>query len=422
VDRGADFAHRAIDSTREALKHDAELARHAVDRVEELAQKHIVERTNSWLQPPINRIHGMLQRLGLGTDYSRPLAWLVFAAAVWGSWRYLIHPRLRRLRWSSTHKLDGRVAIVTGASRGVGKGIAIALAEAGATVYVTGRTTDAGSADASSGENSQALPGTINETAQLCTRAGGHGIAVRCDHSNDHEIEELMQRVISEQGHLDILVNNVMDRPIDSSINAQPPFWESLPESSSSYNSSASQVAPAREWDDFMRTALRGHYISSSLAARHMVQQKTGLIVNISSWGAAHYFGGVQYGVAKAGLDKMARDMAHELQPHGVSAISLWPGIVKTERTMAVRDSLRSRAGVDLEDLGETGTYTGRAIVALAADKHTVQRRSGQVFQVADLAWEYGFTDADGRQPPAVGSTGFALQSAWSIVKNALHW
>ncbi len=265
-----------------------------------------------------------------------------------------------------TKALAGRVAIVTGASRGVGKGIALGLGEAGATVYVTGRTVAPG-----------ALPGTITETASDVSKLGGEGVAVACDHSVDAQVEALVARVMAERGRIDILVNNAFAIP-DGKIIA--PFWE----------------LPIDQWDTMHRVGLRSHYVASVFVAPHMVAAKTGLIVNVSSFGAKIYAVNVAYGVGKSGVDRMSRDMGRELLPHQVCAVSLWPGIVKTERLLLDPQ----RIGFDPTN-GETAQFSGRAVAALAADPKRLER-SGQALVVAELAREYGFTDLDGSQPKSL--------------------
>ena len=259
--------------------------------------------------------------------------------------------------------LAGRIAIVTGASRGVGKGIALGLGEAGATVYVTGRTIDPG-----------ALPGTIGETAADVTRLGGRGVAIACDHSDDAAVDALFARVLDEAGRIDVLVNNAFAVPDGRIVG---PFWE----------------LPRAQWDVMHTVGLRSHYVASQLAARPMIAQRSGLIVNVSSFGAKLYAVSVAYGVGKAGVDRMARDMGRELAPFGVTAVSLWPGIVKTERLLLEPE----RLGFD-PSRGESPQLSGRAVAALAGDP-AVLARSGLSLVVAELAREYGFTDLDGTQP-----------------------
>jgi len=269
--------------------------------------------------------------------------------------------------------LKGQIAVVTGASRGIGKGIALELGAAGATVYVTGRTVD---------DRGAAVPGTVGATADEVTRLGGQGIPVQCDHSRDEEIKALFERVLREQGRIDILVNNVFTLPSEPVFEGS--FWEHS----------------VGLWDDFMHVGCRGHYVASHAAAPTMVAQKSGLIVNISSFAGAAYIFSVPYGVGKAAVDRMAKDMAVELRPHGVTCVSLWPGVVRTE--YLTKSHAEGAVPFDIEN-GESPRFTGRAVVALASDPERMEK-TGQVLICYELAHEYGFTDVDGRQPPALGA------------------
>lgn len=271
-------------------------------------------------------------------------------------------------------RLRGTVAIVTGASRGVGKGIALGLAEAGATVYVTGRTTSDPTAGSTAPEG---LPGSIEQTADELNALGGVGIAIRCDHADDEQVAALFARVHAEQGRLDVLVNNAFAIP-EGRISG--PFWE----------------LPISQWDTLHRVGLRSHYVAGVHAAKLMVPARHGLIVNVSSFGAKIYAISVAYGVGKAGVDRMSRDMARELRPHGVAAVSLWPGIVRTERLLQQPE----RLGFDPTN-GESPTFSGRAVAALAADPQ-VLARSGEALVVAELAVAYDFTDVDGTRPASL--------------------
>ena len=273
--------------------------------------------------------------------------------------------------------LKGKVALVTGASRGIGKGIALELGAAGATVYVTGRSVRPGR-----------LPGSVAATAAEIDELGGQGIAVPCDHSVDDEVTALFERVTYEQGDLDVLVNNVYDAP-GSARWLGKPFWE----------------VPAAGWDHTFQVGVRSHYVASVLAAPLLMKGSGGLIVNVSSPGAVSYTHNVVYGVAKAALDRMTADMGLELEPHHVSVVSIWPGIVNTELLQTIpadeegKRILRLPGEGDYDLAGaETPHFAGRAVVALAADQE-VQERTGQAFYVADLAEAYGFTDVDGRVP-----------------------
>jgi NAD(P)-dependent dehydrogenase (short-subunit alcohol dehydrogenase family) len=268
--------------------------------------------------------------------------------------------------------LNGVVAIVTGASRGAGKGIALALGAQGATVYVTGRSQQEGDAP---------LPGTIHATAAAVTQAGGRGIAVVCDHARDRQVRALFEQVKREQdGRLDILVNNATflhDRLID-----QGPFWKK-------------PLALVNILD----VGLRSAYVASWYAAKLMARRKDGLIVFTSSFGASCYMHGPAYGAQKVGVDKFARDMAVDLKPYRVAAVSIWMGMLKTERTRRVMDrDPQKYAG--FWEIAETPEFTGHLIAALYRDPKRAEK-SGQVLIGAELAQEYGLTDEGGRQPPS---------------------
>jgi NAD(P)-dependent dehydrogenase (short-subunit alcohol dehydrogenase family) len=273
---------------------------------------------------------------------------------------------------SSDGSLKGRIAVVTGASRGIGKGVALELGAAGATVYVTGRTLD---------DSDAAVPGTIGATAEEVTAQGGEGIPVRCDHSRDEEIVALFERIRSERGRLDILVNNVFTIPSQPTFEGK--FWEH----------------PVSLWDELIHVGCRGHYVASHAAVPLLFEGDGGLIVNISSFAGATYIFNVPYGVGKAAVDRMAKDMAVELRPHGVTCVSLWPGVVRTE--YLVKSHAEGSVPFAIEN-GESPRFTGRAVVALANDPKRIDK-SGQVLICYELAHEYGFTDVDGRQPPALG-------------------
>jgi NAD(P)-dependent dehydrogenase (short-subunit alcohol dehydrogenase family) len=268
--------------------------------------------------------------------------------------------------------LSGKIAVVTGASRGIGKGIALELGAAGATVYVTGRTIKEGEGD---------YAGTIGATVAELEELGGKGIAVQCDHSKDEEIFALFERVKTEQsGRLDILVNNVFKSPqTDRSILGGGGFWE----------------FPISIWDDLMHVGCRSHYVSSHEAVPMMIEQHDGLIVNISSFAGAAYAFNLAYGVGKSAVDRMARDMAYELRDHGVCAVSLYPGWVATEHLK--EDAAAGKTTLSLDN-AETPRFSGRAVVALATDEKKMEK-SGLVLKSHELGDEYGFTDIDGRQP-----------------------
>ena len=267
--------------------------------------------------------------------------------------------------------LRGKVAIVTGASRGIGKGIAKELGKAGATVIVTGRSLETGS---------HRLGGTIGETARLVDEAGGRGIARQVDHGDDEQVRQLVASVHAELGRIDLLVNNAFAAPERDALGdaVWGPFWN----------------APIGAWDAMLGVGLRSHYVASCFVASHMVAARSGLIVNISSWGGRRFFGSVAYCVGKSGVDRLAETMAHDLREHGVAALSLYPGFVRTERML---EAARAQGASDMEG-AESPELTGRAIVALATDPR-VMERTGTVQVVAKLAHEYGFTEDDGSQP-----------------------
>ena len=268
--------------------------------------------------------------------------------------------------------LLGKVALVTGASRGIGKGIALGLGEAGATVYITGRTIEEGQAAVD-------LPGTIYQTAEEVAELGGQCIAIQCDHRDDQQVEAVFGRIRAEQNRLDILVNNVWGGY--EHFNDGTEFWKEK----------GFWTAPLSRWDKMFQAGVRAHYVSSVFAAPMMIAQGSGLIVNISFFAAQKDNSGVSYGVAKSASDRMAACMAYELQEHNVAAVSLYPGLVRTESV------LKAGEFFDLSN-SESPQFIGRAIAALASDPQ-VMTKSGQVLVAAAVAQEYGFTDIDGKQP-----------------------
>jgi dehydrogenase/reductase SDR family member 1 len=271
--------------------------------------------------------------------------------------------------------LSEKVAVVTGASRGVGKGIALGLGEAGATIYVTGRTMQ-------EGVDIEKLGGTVFRTAEEVTKLGGKGIAVVCDHRDDTQTEKLFQHIKEEHGRLDILVNNAWGgyerMEHDGEFTWLKPFWEQ----------------PFWRWDAMFDGGVRAAYIASAFAARMMVEQKSGLIVNISFWAAQKYMSNVGYGAAKAAVDKLTADMAHEAGKFNIAVFSLYPGLVRTESV------LRAAEYFDMSN-SESPQFTGRVIAALANDPD-IMKKNGKVLVVAQEALEYGIQDIDGKQPRPV--------------------
>jgi NAD(P)-dependent dehydrogenase (short-subunit alcohol dehydrogenase family) len=261
------------------------------------------------------------------------------------------------------------VAIVTGASRGAGRGIAVALGSHGCTVYVTGRSQKAGDAD---------LPGTIHETAAAVTAAGGRGIAVRVDHADDEQVRALFDQVQRDAGRLDILVNNAC--ALHDQLTAPGHFWQK-------------PLALA----DMLDVGLRSSYVASYYAAPIMVAQCSGLIVFTSASGAVHYVYGPAYGAHKAGMDKLAADMAVDLRDANVAAVSIWMGALRTERLQRLIASDPAKYG-RLEGATETPEFTGQVIWALYNDPG-LMALSGQTVIGAEMALKYGIQDKDGRQP-----------------------
>lgn len=271
--------------------------------------------------------------------------------------------------------LSGKVAVVTGASRGIGKGIALALADEGATVYVTGRTVTPGS---------NPLPGTVGETAAEVNKRGGKGIAVAVDHANDEQVSALFDQVRREQGRLDILVNNAFALPED--LTEPGSFWEK----------------PLSNWE-MVDVGVRSNFVAARHAAQIMVPQKSGLIVAISGYVGVTYTYGVVFGTCKSAVDRMARDMAIELKPHNVASLSLWQGLTFTERAERniARNPAMKEQVVTNPLVGCSPEFPGRVIAALAADPE-VMKRSGGTFITAEVAQDYGVTDIDGKVIPSL--------------------
>ena len=275
-------------------------------------------------------------------------------------------------------KLCEMVAVVTGASRGLGRGVAVALGEAGATVYVTGRSTREGEARGGRSE-------TIDETAEAVTVRGGTGIAVRCDHTVDAEVEALFARVEAEQGRIDLLVNNAWSGyEVATDPVARTPFWE----------------APLEHWDLMFVGGLRAQIISARFAVSSMCSRRQGLIINTVAAIGPKYQGYLFYDVVKTAAMRMTMGMAEDLRAHEVAVVALAPGWIRTERILDAFevDSDTWRTIPFLEN-SESPDYAGRAVVALASDPN-VMNKSGQCFEVGHLAREYDFTDVDGRQVP----------------------
>jgi NAD(P)-dependent dehydrogenase (short-subunit alcohol dehydrogenase family) len=273
--------------------------------------------------------------------------------------------------------LSGKVALVTGASRGIGKGIALALAAEGATIYVTGRTVIPGS------DPQRDLPGTVGETAAECGRRGGRGIAVRVDHGIDEEIAALFERIKAEQGRLDVLVNNAFQ--LSSDVSQQEPFWKK----------------PLSNWE-MVDVGVRSSFVAAWHAAQIMTQQKSGLIVAISGYTGVTYTLGVVFGTGKSAVDRMARDMGIELKSYNVASVSLWQGPTLTERALRFQKANSALAAtIRRPQDSSTAEFPGRVIAAMMLDGD-IMRKTGGTFITAELALGYGVTDVDGNRVPSL--------------------
>ena len=284
--------------------------------------------------------------------------------------------------------LAGIVAVVTGGSRGAGRGVAVELGAAGATVVVTGRSSRSGSPATYEGllklSGLAELPGTIEDTADEVSRLGGRGIAIRCDHTSEAEVSALFARVERDHGHLDLLVNNAWGghESFDGVFDA--PFW----------------THPLAHWETMFDRGVRNHIVSSRAAAPLFVSQRRGLIVTTTFWDRGRYMrGNMFYDLAKASMTRLAFALAEELRPHGIASIGVSPGWMRTEFVLAGHrtDEANWQQSPELART-ESPRYLGRAVVALAGDPGVLEK-SGRVLTVGELAREYGFTDIDGRQP-----------------------
>jgi NAD(P)-dependent dehydrogenase (short-subunit alcohol dehydrogenase family) len=270
---------------------------------------------------------------------------------------------------------DSKVALVTGGSRGAGAGIARGLGELGYTVYVTGRTKSPGDAK---GWDGSVLPGTFEETAQHVTELGGCGIAVQCDHSDDGQVAALFERIMKEQGRLDMLVNNATF--IHHQLIEKKPFWEK-------------ELAAA----NILEVGLRSAYVASWYAAKIMVPQGSGLIAFGSSFGASCYMHGPAYGAQKAGVDKLAHDMEHDLRGTGVISVSIWMGPLITERSK-IACKTNPEQYKDFIETAENPEFTGHILDAIDKALHRAEL-SGSVLVGAEIARELGITDRGKERP-----------------------
>jgi len=269
-------------------------------------------------------------------------------------------------------RLADRVAIVTGATRGIGRGVALELAAAGATVYATGRT-------GHEGEGEGGLPGSLESLEAEGAALAGRILGVLCDHRDDGAVARAFERIDVEQGRLDLLVNNAFLLPED--IEPDRPFWET----------------PIAWWDTMVDVGTRSAYVALHHAARRMAARGCGLVVNISSAGARALHLHVAYSAGKSALDRMTCDAAMQLAPHGVSVVSIWPYFVRTERLMQIENA----GGGDWEhdiDGAESQRFVGRVIAALTLAED-LPLRSGHAFTSAELALAYGVRDENGSLP-----------------------
>jgi NAD(P)-dependent dehydrogenase (short-subunit alcohol dehydrogenase family) len=268
--------------------------------------------------------------------------------------------------------LQSKIAVVTGASRGAGRGIARVLGEEGATVYVTARSVR--------GEPTFAeYPGTIEDTAAEVTASGGTGIPVRCDHTDENSVRALFDTVASQQDRLDVLVCNAWSGYMPYPEHRdwfQHPFWEQSME----------------RWDGMFTGGLRAHLLTCRYGIPVMLPARTGLVILTTFTMGRKYLGNVFYDVAKNAACRAAEVIAGELDEHEISVIALTPGWMRVERMTGLTEQQLAQT--------ESPAYIGRAVAALASDPAVI-RRSGQALAVGDLAREYGFTDVDGSQPTA---------------------
>jgi NAD(P)-dependent dehydrogenase (short-subunit alcohol dehydrogenase family) len=270
--------------------------------------------------------------------------------------------------------LSGKVALVTGGSRGAGRGIAIELGKAGAIVYVTGRSTK--------GSATNDWPGTVDDTVSEIEEAGGKGVAVRCDHTIDAETESVIEQIRNEQGKLDILVNNVWGA---HDIGVEPgAFWE----------------LPLALWDKMFTAGVRAQLATNHFAIPLLRENRGGVIFHTTFWDEGRYTGQFYYDLAKNALVRMAYGVSEELREDGIAVLAVSPGFMRTELVLK-HFGADEENWEDFDDLQKTESprYIGRAITALAMDP-AVMEKSGHVFKAGDLAKEYGFTDIDGRYVP----------------------
>ncbi|UUI04461.1 SDR family NAD(P)-dependent oxidoreductase [Oceanobacillus jeddahense] len=270
--------------------------------------------------------------------------------------------------------LDGKIALVTGGSRGAGRGIAVELGKAGATVYVTGRSIR--------GASTNNWPGTVNDTVLEIEAVGGKGIAVQCDHTNDAETEAVISQIRKEQGKLDILINNVWGAH-DLGVDGKP-FWE----------------LSLKNWDTMFTAGVRAQVAVNHFAVPLLRENKQAFIVHTTFWDHGKYTGQFYYDLAKNALVRMVYGLSMELKEDNIAVLAVSPGFMRTELVLKYHGSDEEH-WAEADDLKQTETpyYVGRGIIALVNDPN-VMGKNGQVFRAGELAKEYGFTDIDGRYIP----------------------
>ena len=273
--------------------------------------------------------------------------------------------------------LHNKIALVTGASRGVGKGIAISLAKDGATVYITGRTEH-------QEDGTTQLPGTIYETEEQIVSNGGKCKAIRCDHTNDQEVVNVFSQIFAEYDRLDILVNSVWGG------------YEYFNDGTEYWLEEGFWSSPMSRWDKMFSSGVRAAYFASSQAAQKMIEKKSGIIFNLSYWASQRNDKGVAYCTSKAATDKMTEAMAHELYKFNIPVICLYPGLVRTEAVLKAKDYF------DLTN-SESPEFIGMVISKLASDINIIDK-TGKVLIAAREAIEYGIKDIDGTQPKPLSS------------------
>jgi len=269
-------------------------------------------------------------------------------------------------------------------------------------VYITGRTYDENDSSADK------LPGTLAETAKIINDGGGICIPCKCDHENDDETLAVFEKIEREQGRLDVLVNNVFFIP--DKYKQSPPFWEQ----------------DIKVYDCYMNVGARSNYVCAKYAVPLMMKNETrpkGLIININSVGATRYLFNVSYGTCKAAIERMSKDMAADLKRHNICSLTLWPGVVQTERMLNLKETFRKRFFINVEE-GETPQFTGRAICALVSDNN-VMRKTGRSFECSELAYQYLFTDINGSRHHSTktisGKIATGLHMAKTYLSNYLN-